>query len=124
MRAASLARRVARATQVAVRRAAMSFADRAIILLYHRIAECRPDPHLLCVSPKHFAAHLEIIQRWGTPLALRDLTAGLRAGRIPARSVALTFDDGYADNLTQALPLLERAHMPATIYASASPRVQ
>ncbi len=119
MRAATLARRIARATQVAARRAAMSFADRSVILLYHRIAECRPDPHLLCVSPQHFAEHLDILARWGVPLALRDLTARLRAGRIPARGVVLTFDDGYADNLSQALPLLERAHVPATIYASA-----
>ncbi len=119
MRPLSLARRIARATQVAARRAAMSFTDRAVILLYHRIAESRPDPHLLCVSPTHFAEHLEIMQRWGTPLALRDLAAGLQAGRIPARGVVVTFDDGYRDNLTQALPLLERAHMPATLYASA-----
>jgi peptidoglycan/xylan/chitin deacetylase (PgdA/CDA1 family) len=51
---------------------------------------------------------------------LRELSAGLRAGSIPARGVALTFDDGYADNLTQALPLLERAQVSATIYASAN----
>jgi peptidoglycan/xylan/chitin deacetylase (PgdA/CDA1 family) len=119
MRALSLARRVARATQVAARRAAMSFTDRSVILLYHRIAECLPDPHLLCVTPQHFAEHLDVLARWGAPLALRDLTAGLRVGRIPARGVVLTFDDGYADNLTRALPSLERARIPATIYASA-----
>jgi len=119
MRPAPLVRRIAQATQVAARRAAMSFADRAIILLYHRVAECRPDPHLLCVSPRHFAEHLEVLQRWGTPLALRDLTASLHAGKIPPRGVVVTFDDGYADNFSHALPLLERARVPAMIYASA-----
>jgi len=119
MRPASLLRRIAQATQVAARRAAMSFADRALILLYHRVAECRPDSHLLCVSPRHFAEHLEVLQRWGMPLALRDLTVSLRAGRIPPRGVVVSFDDGYADNFSYALPLLERAHVPAIIYASA-----
>jgi peptidoglycan/xylan/chitin deacetylase (PgdA/CDA1 family) len=118
MRTVSGMRRILQATQVAARQAAMLFANRAIILLYHRVAEGHPDPHLLCVSPQHFAEQLQVLRRWGRPVAVRDLNAGLRSGSIPAHGFALTFDDGYADNLTLALPLLEQAQVPATVYAS------
>ena len=50
------------------------------------------------------------------PVALSELVAGLRSGRIPDRSVAITFDDGYVDNLERGLPVLERLGVPATIY--------
>jgi peptidoglycan/xylan/chitin deacetylase (PgdA/CDA1 family) len=49
-------------------------------------------------------------------LPLAELIAAARDGRIPERAVALTFDDGYADNLERGLPLLERYGAPATFY--------
>jgi peptidoglycan/xylan/chitin deacetylase (PgdA/CDA1 family) len=102
----------------------------SVVLLYHRVAEPndggRGDPFSLCVSPARFAEHLEVLRgflgRPSLPLeALVDGGVAVGAGRRGARStrgVAITFDDGYADNLHAALPLLERHECPATLFAT------
>ena len=84
--------------------------------MYHGIAESGSDPWSLCVSPRHFAEHLEVLQNLGRPMRLQELTQNLREGSIPHRAVAVTFDDGYANNLHNAKPLLERYDIPATIF--------
>ncbi len=91
-----------------------------VILLYHRVAGAEVDPWALAVSPRHFAEHMEVLARRGRPLGLADLAAGVRDGTRPRRgrrpAVAVTFDDGYADNLFEALPVLERHEIPATVF--------
>jgi peptidoglycan/xylan/chitin deacetylase (PgdA/CDA1 family) len=88
----------------------------AIILLYHRVVDVDSDPQLLCVSPRFFEEHLEIISRHYRSINLQDLGKGLRGGHALQRSVAITFDDGYFENLYQAKPLLERYGVPATFF--------
>jgi len=89
-----------------------------LILLYHRIAEVFPDPFSLCVTPEHFAQHLQILRRQAFPISLRDLAASWGRSEAPRRAVAVTFDDGYADNLSVAKPLLEQFDMPATFFVA------
>jgi len=84
------------------------------ILLYHRVAESPPDPFGLCVSPRHFGEHLEVLERECHPMPLAKLVAAARTGDVPDNAVAVTFDDGYCDNLASALPLLARHGIPAT----------
>lgn len=89
-----------------------------VILAYHRVA-CPPcDPQLLSVSPERFADHLELLTTRYEPVRLEDLVATARAGNARPRAVAITFDDGYADNLTRAKPLLELSGVPATVFAA------
>lgn len=96
----------------AARRVLGPYRRGALILAYHRVAEYDRDPFLLHVSPRTFARHLEIIRRAWRPVPLRDL-----AGRaVRRRSVVITLDDGYADNLREAKPLLARADCPATVF--------
>lgn len=89
---------------------------RVLILLYHRIAESRSDPWSLAVTPHHFAEHLETLQQEARPIPLQQLSQGLLDGNLPDQSVVVTFDDGYADNLYNAKPLLERYKVPATVF--------
>ena len=90
----------------------------SLILMYHRVANVKKDFWQLSVSPKHFSEHLEVLQRIACSLRLDHLAIALRKGKIPRRSVVITFDDGYRDNLTAAKPILERFHIPATFFLS------
>jgi peptidoglycan/xylan/chitin deacetylase (PgdA/CDA1 family) len=95
------------------------FTSRALILMYHRVTELPNDPYLLAVTPKHFAQQMEVIRRHCFPMRLQQLVEALRDGKVPNRAVVITFDDGYADNLHQAKPLLERYEIPATVFVTA-----
>ncbi len=88
---------------------------RALILAYHRVAEIESDPQLLGVTPERFAQHLAHLRARYHPMSLLDLAGG----RAPRRGVVVTFDDGYADNLHHARPLLERYEAPATVFVVA-----
>ena len=93
-------------------------AGRAAVLRYHRVAEPPLDPWGLAVSPARFAEQLEVLRERFRPLSLRALAEAISRGAIPRRSVAVTFDDGYRDNLTEAKPLLERYGVPATVFVT------
>lgn len=88
----------------------------AFILMYHRVAESPSDPWQLCVSPAHFGEQLEVLRRVAPVVPLHELAADLDSGRDVRGRVAVTFDDGYADNLLVARPLLARHGLPATIF--------
>lgn len=102
-----------------LRRAAAALSPRAAVLLYHRVAEETADPWRLCVTPQHFGEHCEVLARRGLAWPLSRLLAALAAGCLPRRAVVVTFDDGYADNLTQAQPRLARHGVPATVFVTA-----
>ena len=61
---------------------------------------------------------MEVLSRYANPIRLGSLVQALQAGRLPPNAVAVTFDDGYADNALQALPILEELEVPATFFVS------
>jgi peptidoglycan/xylan/chitin deacetylase (PgdA/CDA1 family) len=87
-----------------------------LILSYHRVADAALDPWGVVVSPAHFEEHLAAIRRFGQPVRLSQLTDRLKEGKSVKGTVALTLDDGYADNYSTAYPLLEKYDIPATIF--------
>lgn len=90
------------------------FRSHDVILLYHRVAVIDSDPWSLCITPQQFAEHLEVLQAC-VPITLEQVEPTRPDGDRRPR-VAITFDDGYADNLYQAKPLLERYDIPATFF--------
>lgn len=87
--------------------------DRAVILCYHRVAEGVDDPFRLCVSPANFAKHLDEIVRRREPSTLDELQVPSRRTR-----VVVTFDDGYRDNLINALPIARQKGVPVTVFVT------
>lgn len=92
----------------------------AVILGYHRLADPRTaagaEPSGMCVSPDCFKAQMRDLRRYGRPVSLRHLGAALEAGAPVRGMIAITFDDGYEELLTLALPVLEREEIPATVF--------
>lgn len=95
---------------------------RVPILMYHSISE-RPNadtrPH--AVHPAEFEQQLAHLKDGGyTPLTFGSLLASLdgTGPALPARPIVLTFDDGYADFHSAALPLLDRFGVPATVFVT------
>jgi peptidoglycan/xylan/chitin deacetylase (PgdA/CDA1 family) len=87
------------------------------VLLYHRVAPTLSDPQLLAISPPCFAEQMAYIRRNAVPMALTDMVRAATEGTLPRRAVAVTFDDGYADNYRYAKPILESVGVPATVFS-------
>jgi peptidoglycan/xylan/chitin deacetylase (PgdA/CDA1 family) len=87
--------------------------------MYHRVAEAALDPHRLCVTPANFDQQLQVLRETGPVLRLAEVAERIAARRpLPRRASVVTFDDGYADNLYAAKPLLERHGVPATFFVT------
>ncbi len=89
------------------------------VLLYHRVGSPVAGLHSdLTVSPRVFATQLGWLRRRGyaaiTAAAWHEWCSG--RGSLPAKPVLITFDDGYADLVEHALPILERLRFTATIF--------
>ena len=86
------------------------------VLLYHRVTSLDRDVHRLAVSPQAFRSQLEALTRDWRVVPLAELMPAAVFGRAPDGHVALTFDDGYLDNLDLVLPVLEEFSAPATFF--------
>jgi peptidoglycan/xylan/chitin deacetylase (PgdA/CDA1 family) len=90
---------------------------RAVIITYHAV-DGRPSP--LCVEPSLFREHLNCIveQGWRTA-TLAQISAALRQGAVLDRTLALTFDDGFASVADTAVPDLIARGLTATVFCVA-----
>ena len=93
---------------------------RLSIFIFHRVL---PQPDALFPGEpdaRRFNDMLSWIARWLQVIPLDVAVGRLANGTLPARAAAITFDDGYADNVTHALPLLQRHGMTATFFVATS----
>ncbi len=101
-----------------INRLAEILSPHGVVLAYHQVGRQSPDPLHVSVPEKLFASQMEELRRSWNPVTLDEMVGGLAQGNLPRRSVAVTFDDGYAGVLFGALPALERWKIPATVFIS------
>lgn len=89
-----------------------------LILMYHRVL-AEPDP-MLPDEPDavRFAAQMDLLARNFNVLPLSEAVERLQKSSLPPRAVCITFDDGYANNLTVAAPILAARKLPATVFVA------
>lgn len=90
------------------------------ILEYHQVTDAPLDPdfEIYNVPPAEFAEQLDYLQSEGyTTITVKDYVMAVRGYKpLPEKPIILTFDDGYADNYTEMLPILEAHGMTAVVY--------
>jgi peptidoglycan/xylan/chitin deacetylase (PgdA/CDA1 family) len=104
----------------ALRLAARIIAPTAAILMYHSVVE-EPARTINTIgtskSRRDFEAHMRTLAQRFNPVTV-DQVVQFAQGKatLPPRAIAVTFDDGFADNYEEALPVLARYCVPATFY--------
>jgi peptidoglycan/xylan/chitin deacetylase (PgdA/CDA1 family) len=104
----------------ALRLAATMTQPAAAILMYHSVVE-EPESTRTTIrisrSRHDFELHMRALAERFTPVTIEEVVQFAQAGRLlPPRAVAVSFDDGFADNYEEALPVLARYGIPAAFY--------
>jgi peptidoglycan/xylan/chitin deacetylase (PgdA/CDA1 family)/GT2 family glycosyltransferase len=89
------------------------------VLVYHGVErQVSPESVRFTVSARRFALQMALLKLMRYRVEpLHSLVAAWERGALPApRSAAITFDDGYRNNLTRAWPILRRFGYPATLF--------
>jgi peptidoglycan/xylan/chitin deacetylase (PgdA/CDA1 family) len=98
---------------------APQLASTPLLLMYHSIGPADDDPFHITVRPRRFEDQMRLLDRLGIRgTSVRELL-GTPAGDAPGRRVGLTFDDGYQDFVTEAMPVLARHGFTATVFVVA-----
>lgn len=85
-----------------------------VVLMYHAIDH---SGWKLSITPKTFERQMKYLAQKGWAVPLADIVSYAKdEKKLSAHAVAVTFDDGYHDLLTTVLPILERHHIPATVF--------
>jgi peptidoglycan/xylan/chitin deacetylase (PgdA/CDA1 family) len=94
----------------------MSTSQAIPVLMYHHVS---PNPGLVTVSPQTFELQMQSLVEKGYSALTADQFLGFLQGRneVPARSVLITFDDGYLDNYVYAYPAMQRLGLHGVIFA-------
>ena len=88
------------------------------VLMYHRVVEAahEPDPHFLNITVAHFTEQMAYLHDHGyQSIALDDVPLAVGDHSSWTKPVAITFDDGYQDTFTHALPILREQGLSATV---------
>jgi peptidoglycan/xylan/chitin deacetylase (PgdA/CDA1 family) len=89
---------------------------KAVVLMYHRIANPETDPWQLAVNRENFEQQLNVLKNNYRIITTRDLSEQLADNKLEDDCICITFDDAYTDNYLHAKPLLEKYDCPATFF--------
>jgi peptidoglycan/xylan/chitin deacetylase (PgdA/CDA1 family) len=91
---------------------------RLSVLIFHRV-HAAPDPLMPDeMDSLRFDRQMSWVRGWFNVLPLHEAVQRLQERTLPARALCITFDDGYADNCTVALPILRKHGLEATFFIS------
>jgi len=97
-----------------------TFEPRLNILMYHRVMP-EPDPlRPWEIDQQQFRQHMQWISRVFNVIPLSKAVEQLKNGTLKRRSLAITFDDGYLDNASEALPILKEFGFHATFFCTSA----
>ncbi|HUQ66668.1 MAG TPA: polysaccharide deacetylase family protein [Flavitalea sp.] len=89
---------------------------RAVVLMYHRIADISIDPWQLAVTTENFKAHIRVLADTGKVISTDQLIEYVMRRKFDYDCFCITSDDGYQDNFYNALPILQEYNCPFTIF--------
>lgn len=91
----------------------------ALILTYHSVID-HPTVFDLWthISLHRFEEHMQFLKQSARVISLTEMADAIQRQCLPTHAVAITFDDGFANNYTRAFPVLRRLGLPATIFLS------
>ncbi len=86
------------------------------IIMYHRIDD-KASLSCLSVCPESFERQMRFLkERDYNVVRLEEIPDLIRNKKVPRKTIAITFDDGYENNYTCAYPVLKKLGLPATIF--------
>jgi len=89
---------------------------RAVVLMYHRIAEPQMDPWQLAVTRENFREHLKILASTVKVVSTDQLIQNIQNKTLDTDCFCITSDDGYQDNYLNALPVIDEFGCPFTFF--------
>lgn len=96
----------------------LALPHQACVLMYHRIASPEADIWKIAVEPTNFEQQIQFLAKKSTVLSVPELVEAVSKKQVRSNTVAITFDDGYADNFLVAKPILDHYGVPATFFVA------
>ncbi len=94
--------------------------NKLVILNFHQVLEnndvLRPGEP----NKEKFDWQMALLKTYYKPMSISYALNLLGQGKLPTNSVCITFDDGYLNNYTVALPLLKKHNIPATVFVASA----
>lgn len=90
------------------------------ILIYHRVLDAPDVMRPGEVDKQAFSWQMKLLATYFNVLPLHEALTHLQQNTLPPRAVTITFDDGYADNLHNALPILQQHQLTATVFVASA----